>query len=411
MKNIKEKQFLVNMAKALGQTPDPALVKEIEEYNQLMESVRSPGEGITDFFNQLAQLKDEVESIKTTVEVKQHYFAEPQEKDYPKPPTLDELMLTIKDEAVVEKEELPLEAEPEQTNPLVDAVSNYITRETRFEDKSFQQPDAPLIKTLNDIKKKIKFLEDWVSKISLNGPGSGEVKLLRLDDVDTRNLGDNKAIFYNAANAKLEFRTVSGGAGSAVDSVNGQSGNVSLTTTDIPEGTNEYFSNAKVIAALTAGTNITIEGNGRISSTATGGESSNLLSVTSAIVPDQDSIRNLGSIDKRWGTLYLANNTIDLGGALISSDGTGTIIISSTGAVLPINSKIAVGAEEKPIALLGATGAVTNLVPFYTKELGLNTIAANFTFGADVDSYVFTNFTLSNGSVLTQASNNIQFYF
>ena len=37
MKNLKEKQFLVNMALSLGQVPDPALVKEIREHKELME--------------------------------------------------------------------------------------------------------------------------------------------------------------------------------------------------------------------------------------------------------------------------------------------------------------------------------------------------------------------------------------
>ena len=44
MKSIKEKQFLVNMALALGQTPDPALVKEIDEHNKLMESITVKGD-------------------------------------------------------------------------------------------------------------------------------------------------------------------------------------------------------------------------------------------------------------------------------------------------------------------------------------------------------------------------------
>lgn len=417
MKNIKEKQFLVNMAKALGQKPDPALVKEIEEYNNLMESVKSSDSGITDFFNQLSQLKDEVESIKTTVEVKQQYF---KETDFPKPPTLDELLNQLEQEKEDElvqsyspEESAPAEkTEPRAQPTLAERAAEHITKEVKLEEKaeSYQQPDAPLLKSLDDVRKKIKFLEDWISKISLLGPGSGEVNLLKLDDVDTRNLGDNKAIFYNAANAKLEFRTVSGGGGGgAVDSVNGQTGAVTLTTTEISEGSNQYFTNARAVAALTAGTNITIESNGRISSSASGG-ASNLLSVSSAMIPDTDSVHNLGSVDKRWGTLYLANNTIDLGGALISSDGTGTITISSLGAVLPVNSKINTGTEEKPIALLGSTGAVTTLVPFYTKTLGLNTIATNFNFGANPDDYVFTNFTFNNGTSITQSS-RAQFYF
>ena len=43
-----------------------------------------------------------------------------------------------------------------------------------------------------------------------------------------------------------------GGGGGAVDSVNGQTGVVTLTTTNINEGTNLYFTNARAIAALAA---------------------------------------------------------------------------------------------------------------------------------------------------------------
>lgn len=46
--------------------------------------------------------------------------------------------------------------------------------------------------------------------------------------------------------------TLQTGGGGAVDSVNGQTGDVVLTTTDINEGTNLYFTNARAIAALAA---------------------------------------------------------------------------------------------------------------------------------------------------------------
>ena len=412
MKNIKEKQFLVNMALALGQTPDPALIKEIDEHNKLMESITVNGDEFNSFLTQLAQLKDEVEAVKHVVEVKQQYF-EP--KDYPKPPTLEELMAIVPEEVfepIVEKqvEEKPIDVKvKEKLSPLIAAASEHITKEVQMEAVSFEPPELdPMMRSLNDLRNKIKQLENKITNIASAGPGSGEVNLLRLDDVDTSNLGNGKFLRYSAANAKMEFATVSGGAG-AVDSVNGQTGVISLTTSDISEGTNKYFTNARAIASLTAGTNITLAANGLISSTASGG-SSNLLAVSSAIVPDADSVYNLGTANLRWGTLFLANNTINLGGSLISSDGTGTITISSQGAVLPVNSKVAVDGVDKNIALVGNTGAIATIVPFFTKSGGLNTIATNFTFGANPDDFVFTNFTFSNGSTITQSARAL-FYF
>jgi len=80
--------------------------------------------------------------------------------------------------------------------------------------------------------------------------------------------------------------TASSGSGSTI-SVAGVQGDVSnvqlasgisqtgiLTTANVTEVTNLYFTNARAVAALTAGQSITIDANGRINSTATGGSSS-----------------------------------------------------------------------------------------------------------------------------------------
>ena len=178
------------------------------------------------------------------------------------------------------------------------------------------------------------------------------------------------------------------------------------TTSNIAEGINLYFTNTRAISAFTEGSGINIDSNGRITATAT----VSLENVTSNIIPDLDSTYNLGSADKRWKTLYLANNTLDLGGAIISSDGSGTITISSTGAVLPLNSKVQVGGLQETIALVGNNRAVATIVPLYTQTAGLNTPAANLIFGTNPESYVFTNFTFNNGTTLQQIQ-TAQFYF
>ena len=352
MKNIKEKQFLVNMALALGQTPDPALIKEINEHKELMDSITTRGAEFGDFLAQLAQLKNEVETVKQVVEVKQQYF---NSDNYPKPPTLDELMALVPEEVIepiVEKqvEEKPIDVKvKEKLSPLIAAASEHITKEVQMEAVSFEPPELdPMMRSLNDLRNKIKQLENKITNIA-SSPGSGEVNLLRLDDVDISAIGNGKVLAYNAATAKIEFQT--GGGGSA-----------------------------------------------------------NLLSVSTAIVPDADSVYDIGTANLRWGTLFLANNTINLGGSLISSDGTGIITISSTGAVLPVNSRVTVGGTDKPIALVGNTGAIATVVPFFTKELGLNTTATNFTFGANPDDFVFTNFTFTNGSPITQSSRALFFF-
>jgi hypothetical protein len=325
----------------------------------------------------------------------------------------EEVIEPVKEPLLDEKIEEELK---EKINPLIDAASKHITKEVQMEAASYQQPEIdPMSRTLDDLRNKIKQLENWISKIASTGPGSGEVNLLRLDDVDTSNIGNNKFLRYNAANAKIEFATVTGGTGGAVDSVNGQTGEVVLSTTDVSEGSNLYFTNSRAQVLITpafdkANTAFLAATAAFNTANIGGGGGANLLAVSSAIVPDADSVYDLGTANLRWGTLFLANNTINLGGSLISSDGTGTITISSLGAVLPVNSKVTVDGSDKQIALVGNTGAIATVVPFFTKELGLNTTATNFTFGANPDDFVFTNFTFSNGSTITQSARAL-FYF
>ena len=419
MKNLKEKQFLVNMALSLGQVPDPALVKEISEHKALMDSITPRGDEFGELLAQLAQLKSEVDTVKQVVEVKQQYF---NPIDYPKPPTLEELMASVPEEVIEQIVEKKVEEKPivvkvkEKLSPLIAAASEHITKEVQMEAVSFEPPELdPMMRSLNELRNKIKQLESKITNIAALGPGSGEVNLLRLDDVDTSNIGNNKFLRYNAANAKIEFATVTGGTGGAVDSVNGQTGEVVLSTTDVSEGSNLYFTNSRAQVLITpafdkANTAFLAATAAFNTANIGGGGGANLLAVSSAIVPDADSVYNLGTANLRWGTLFLANNTINLGGSLISSDGTGTITISSLGAVLPVNSKVTVDGSDKQIALVGNTGAIATVVPFFTKQLGLNTTATNFTFGANPDDFVFTNFTFSNGSAITQSARAL-FYF
>lgn len=72
---------------------------------------------------------------------------------------------------------------------------------------------------------------------------------------------------YEDANIEVQFLA----AGSEVTSIGGLIGNVNLTTANIGEQTNLYFTNARSVSAITAGAGMSIAANGRITSTATGG--------------------------------------------------------------------------------------------------------------------------------------------
>ena len=141
------------------------------------------------------------------------------------------------------------------------------------------------------------------------------------------------------------------------------------------------------------------------------GSSVDLSSVGEDILPDATNTRNLGSTDKRWAELYLSGSTINLGGSTISSDGTGQISISASGATLPLNSNVeVVDGVTKTLALAGEDGSPVQAVPFFTKALGLNTQATKLDFKADPDKVV-AQFTLANGTVLGSSQGNTLFFF
>ena len=136
-----------------------------------------------------------------------------------------------------------------------------------------------------------------------------------------------------------------------------------------------------------------------------------LTSIGSNLLPTTTTTFDIGSSSKRWRDLYLSGNTIDLNGATISSDGTGTISISATGATLPLNSNVQVsGAVTKTIALAGADGSPVQSVPFFTNSGGLASQNTKLDFKADPDKIV-ASFTLNNGSVLGSAQGNTLFFF
>ncbi len=147
-----------------------------------------------------------------------------------------------------------------------------------------------------------------------------------------------------------------------------------------------------------------------------GGDSVDLSAVDQDVIPDTNDLRSLGSSSRRWKKIWLAAATVDLGGATISSDGSGTIEIAASGATLPENSKDAGG---NPIAVTGTgtgTGGVTiSKVPFFTRSGGLSTKNTDFEFNATVDNNKpfldQSTFVLANGSGLTSDDTITMFQF
>ena len=131
---------------------------------------------------------------------------------------------------------------------------------------------------------------------------------------------------------------------------------------------------------------------------------SDLSAVDQDIVPDGNGTRSLGSSAKRWKDIFLSGQTINLGGATISSDGTGTVAVSATGVTLPEGSKAGTNKIAVSVTGSGGTEQAATVVPFFTKSGGLTTANTNFNFNSVVDDkFVYTGaktFTLANGSNL-----------
>ena len=169
------------------------------------------------------------------------------------------------------------------------------------------------------------------------------------------------------------------------------------TTSDLESGEVAINTSNNQIYANLSGTIVAISG-GQV----------DLSAVDQDIIPDANGTRNLGSDTKRFAELFLTGNTINLGGATISSDGTGTVAVSATGVTLPQGSK----AGENKLAVVatgaGGTEQAAQIVSFFTKAGGLSQENTKFSFNATVDEkFVFTGtktFTLANGSALSDSA-------
>ena len=191
------------LAEAKTQDPTYQKVKKIED--QVKESVKAD---LGSLFSELASLhKQKAELIEE----------QPQLAEVP----LEEPVVEITEEVITEVAPLPTPIGTVPAEAQLPNVDKYL--------KNAQLPDVDTyLKTLpksaeqdlltnqyKQINDKIKFLERWIGQIQNAGPGSGEVNLRYLDDVDRSTIMDGNYLTYNAETKKFEFREVTGGGGVA----------------------------------------------------------------------------------------------------------------------------------------------------------------------------------------------------
>ena len=206
--------------------------------------------------------------------------------------------------------------------------------------------------------------------------------------------------------------------------VSGSGGSSSLGDLTAVGSTLSSPSNAD-LTLNSGGGNVVIEGIRIAGTTISTEDSTPGIEIQGNLIPSQDGVFTLGSSTRRWQTLFVAAETIDLGGAIISSDTTGSLTISATGATLPSGSKVA----TQPISLLGKTSGTAKrpveIVPIFVSDgsssltdaqLLAKTADLELEFNGTVEEVpVYTEagqtFTLSDGQALsTQYANNVTLF-
>ena len=205
------------------------------------------------------------------------------------------------EEEVVEEEIVEEEVVEEETIEEDDTISKaikFIDTQLKEELKDIE-PNDP---TVDSIKAEVKELRNILYKVLAHGPGSGEVRVLKMDDVDTDDLADGRVLSYDSSSEKLKFVDQSGGgagyantagistyaitAGIATNStqLNGQAASYYLdydnftNTPTIPTNNNQLTNGAGFITNSVTG-NFTVSGNVSIGGTLTYEDVTNIDSV------------------------------------------------------------------------------------------------------------------------------------
>ena len=318
-----------------------AITKAKTDLTEKIEKEEVKIAGLEDLFTKLSTVKK-----KKKVEKKKVLLLEPEEEVI-EPVELSgwekrQQEVDEELEKVAKEIEERQELEEKEENKYIKAVEKQLS-ETRYQNEL----DKNKLKTLDKIDSLDKMKEEFVRfkdtvshQLSTLG-GGGSVNILDNDDVDISSKANGKILAYNSSTGKMEFTTNAGGV--------------------------------------------------------------DLGDVDEDILPDANGTRSLGSASKRWKEIFLASETINLGGSTISSDGTGAITIAATGVGLPAGSKA--GSNELVVKGTGTQSSRVSVmtVPFF-KRGSLSTVNATFEFNSTLDNNKpfldGRTFTLANGDTL-----------
>ena len=357
------------------ETTETDLSNLFTELEKVSQETKKLDERDKDKLNQFASIftklnEEYPEDLPSDVEPK----PEPKpEKDYEEPPEDDPT------DDVSDKGDLQGWIEKKVDTQPKDIVEQIVGQ---LDDMRYQTEVKEELDEIEKLRKEFEqyknVLQNQVIKNLATSSGGGEVKIQNMDDIDTDTaLVDKNVLRFNATTGKFD------GVALETEDLILETGSAVLL-----DGTDSDGSDA--------GSRIDLEDD-------TFGSVVDLSNVTQDIIPDRNNTINLGSSTKRFKELFLSGQTIDLGGATISSDGSGVVSISADGVTLPQGSKV----SADTIAVAGTNGKTSVDVPFFSRAGGTSTANATFKFQSKGLSYVFTDagtFTLSDGTALEDSN-------
>ena len=162
MDRLKELQSLINLSKALNQEPDSALLEEFENLSSRQEKLKQ-------------RIKESVAKDLAPLFEAPKYELDDEPLTTEQIEKIEEVAKEEIEEPVVIVEELFQKKET-----VVDKVANSITRQVQQE-ATLVRPDPQMPADNAALEQKMKYLENWVSRIAATGPGGGAGDVVNLD--------------------------------------------------------------------------------------------------------------------------------------------------------------------------------------------------------------------------------------
>tara|TARA_B100000941_G_scaffold283864_1_gene253888 strand:- start:154 stop:1149 length:996 start_codon:yes stop_codon:yes gene_type:complete len=183
--------------------------------------------------------------------------------------------------------------------------------------------------------------------------------------------------------------------------VDNEVSNVSVGDLSFVGSTIAAPSNADLTLTSSNG-NVVIEGIRIAGTTLSTEDSSPGLEISGNLIPSQNGVFQLGSSTRRWQTAFLSAETLDIGGATISSDGTGTLAIAATGATLPVGSKVGTNGISLTGAKAGTLARPVQNVKLFVSD-GSTSLTDTQLLALDGDLTLEFNATVEDVPVYTDA--------